>query len=258
MIITIIGFLVDSKQKRKKKELELENSTVSPTEESISVGDSDSLSVAGELTQTVSTTVDNVVGVESSDVYNLGVNNQSQEPNMDSYNQNLAYSSESNVSLSEQKPHFEPREVNIPNSSQTLNYNLNNQFSTPQPVNAVSINQPVQQQFYGQVTPSAVNYQNTAQAAVFNSQQVAQNTTVGNIQNVQPVYQNVAGNQMQFQGTSNVSQPVYTNNLTNSIENVQSTNASMVNQNLSNNINGGIGFVTSPQQQSNSDDIWKL
>lgn len=250
VIVTIIGFLVDSKQKRKKKELESEN--VSETDKTIENSQTsnkvNNTPMVDAVNQTFPSSVDSGMTMEQSNNYNLNDNNQiGQQNSSQLLNQNIVPNSDVNVALSEQKPHFESREVNIPVSQQSTNPNLYNQVVAPQPVNAVSINQPVQQPVYNQVAPTNGVYQNTIPTGVSNNQQIMPNR-VETVQNVQPVYQNATNNQMQ---------PVYNNNMTNAIPNVQPVNVGIQNPAIQP-VNSGINSAPGVQNTTNSEDMWKL
>ena len=253
VIVTIIGFLVDSKQKRKNKELHTDklSNTDKPMEDVTMINNQNSVPVVDAISQTVHNTVDNVIENDSSDIYNLNNSAQNQEQNA-SYlsNETSVQSDNDAISLSGQKPHFEPRNVNIPVSKQPVNSNLNSQIITPQPVNAVSINQPVQQPVY---------------SGVPNNQQYMQASSVRPVQNVQPIYQNNINTQTEVQPTSNVTTPAFNNNnnMSNSRGAIQQNNSNIQNsivqsQQLSNSVNSNMSFAIGGQQQSNSDDMWKL
>ena len=267
VIVTIIGFLVDSKQKRKKKELETDklSKVDKPSEDVTTINAQNSVPVVDAISQTVPNIVDNVVGNDSSDIYSLNNNVQVQEQNAGILsNQTSVQNNNSDVSLSGQKPHFEPRDVNVPVSQQPVNSNLNNQIVVPQPVNAVPINQPVSQPVYSGATNSSIVYQNSnPSSGIYSNQQYMHGGAVGMVSNVQPVYQNNINNQMQVQPTVDTTSIVSTNNLSNPIGNVQPFNSNIQNsaiqtQSLDNSVNGNMNFVTSEQQPSNSDDMWKL
>lgn len=247
IIVTIIGFLVDSKQKRKKKELELEKTNnVENTVGNLNTDNSlDNVPVVDAVSQTFSTVVDNVIGVDSLSAQ------ESSLPSVEAVSSNM------------QTTQFEPGQVNIPVSPQPVNFSSYNQVVSPQPVNAVSITQPVQQSVYTQNSSVGLVNQNMVPSSVSNNQQFVQNGAINAVPNVQPVYQNVANNQTQVSNGSNAVNYVSANNLSNSIGNVQSVTSTIQEpaiqpQNLSNSVNNNMNFVLDVQQSSSSDDMWKL
>ena len=187
IIITIIGFLVDSKQKRKKKEQELSSSTnaevktVEPLPEDIKNPVEENSIQNVNVKETMPT-------LET----NLQNNNIETEKNIkDDINQNIA--------LSEQKPHFEPREVPIPNNVND-NYVQNNKPFTPQPLSPVYINQPINSSFQqGQEMPQMNNNYSQNVKPVQNNYSQNMYSTQNNVNgqlnnqfmnNQQPMYQN--------------------------------------------------------------------
>lgn len=270
-IVTIIGFLVDSKQKRKKKEtLENKNSdevkTVEPMPE---VDNKNAVPVVDAKTQSIPTTIDNVIGGDGT-----YVNEQSQpvqrfeqvqsmqpvQPNQVLNNANNGIktpvtNNQDIPTLNDQKPHFEPREVSIPSPASTSMTNNYNGVVAPKPVNAVPINQ-VGMQSQGQTMNSQVN------TSVVNASQIANQTPVSvqpvqNMQVAQPQVKSIQNipNQMPAPG---VSQPV------SPIPNVApaSPSAAVVNPQpvsepqVSSTPNVGINFVTGDVPQN--EDMWKL
>ncbi len=109
IIITIIGFLVDSKQKRKKKESSIKATDV------------------GEVkTVTEVETPKNDVVLDTNNVVQESINNVSDNvnTNSESVNKVVENSTSKNLDLlSNQTPHFEPREVNIPNVNKNMEVN---------------------------------------------------------------------------------------------------------------------------------------
>lgn len=110
IIITIIGFLVDSKQKRKKKESSIKATDV------------------GEVkTVTEVETPKNDVVLDTNNVVQESINNVSDNVNTNSDGVNKlienSTSSKNLDLLSNQTPHFEPREVNIPNVNKNMEVN---------------------------------------------------------------------------------------------------------------------------------------
>lgn len=110
IIITIIGFLVDSKQKRKKKE-----SSINATD-------------VGEVkTVTEVDTPKEDVVLDTNNVVQESINNVSDNVNTNSEGVNKVIenstSSKNLDLLSNQTPHFEPREVNIPNVNKNMGVN---------------------------------------------------------------------------------------------------------------------------------------
>lgn len=122
LIITIIGFLVDSKQKRKKRESEVTVKEL-PKEEVNSVINEQNEAVLKDNT------------LDSNINYNNSLDKQSVQ-NSDVLKENNNGIEAVNL-LSNQKPHIEPREVNIPfkkeENNGLLNQNLaNSNFSVGQ------------------------------------------------------------------------------------------------------------------------------
>jgi len=139
IIVTIIGFLVDSKQKMKKKENSLKEANVVQTVEPLNtVNDQNSVPIVDVKAQ--------VAPVSNNDLGQTTVNpNVAQtlsntQPVVPNTINEPVNNSEKIQTLSEQKPHLEPREVNIPNQT-NLQLNPINNVVAPKPVSAVSINQ---------------------------------------------------------------------------------------------------------------------
>jgi len=290
IIITIIGFLVDSRQKRKKKEKENVLNEVKTVEPLPEVNAQDATPVVDAKTQTIPTNNDNVIGVDTtSNVINQSqnieqingtqVSSENVLPQPENNNQNL--------SLSEQKPHFEPREVPMPNKP----VEPENIVIEPQPVNAVPINQsiPVQQvqnNMAEQVNPVMYQQPQNLSSMTQNYQNVQGINTMPNQSNMQqPMYQypnnNIAQPQMAYNNI-NTNQPVnYQNTIaptpiptpqqqpvgtipntqayqmpTTPIQNQQPTVNPTPQQNTP---NIGINFVTGANASNvENDDTWKL
>ena len=274
-IVTVIGFLVDSKQKRKKKE-NLKNDdnnvsevkTVEPLPEEKK---EDVVPVLEAKNQEIPTTIDNVIGGDG--VYVNSVNsNQNSQP----VNANIP-------TLNEQKPHFEPKDVNvsIPQAAQGIVNDNGSTIINPQPVNAVHINQQppiqpvVQQTNYTSSIPvqPQMNIQNSAMQSVNNPTVVPINQghnltnqqMINQSPNVQPIQPTVqmsnsipAINQVSNQ---QVQQMLNMNsNLNNQM--MQQNSSHVENNSGQNNINNqvpsmGINFVTGEQQKNNGDN-WNL
>lgn len=139
IIVTIIGFLVDSKQKRKKKEKVLQGASEVKTVEPLNeLNTPNSVPVVDAKTQVApvsnndlgQTTVNSNVAQTLSNTQPVVPNNVNEPVN----------NSEKIQTLSEQKPHFEPREANIPNPTNLQPNSISNVVA-PKPVSAVSINQ---------------------------------------------------------------------------------------------------------------------
>lgn len=110
IIITIIGFLVDSKQKRKKKESSI-NATDVGEVKTVTEVDTPKEDVVLDTNNVVQESINNVSDNvnTNSDVVNKVVENSANSKNLDL--------------LSNQTPHFEPREVNIPNVNKNMEVN---------------------------------------------------------------------------------------------------------------------------------------
>lgn len=140
LIVTVIGFLVDSKQKRKKKEqMSLNNSTeeVKTVENLSNVNLQEQVPVERPVNVQDTTSVDNVLGGNGTYV------NEPVKQEQISVTNSV---SNDGLSLSAQTPQFAPRDVNIPVSQPQNNVVSTNvgQVVPPKPVNAVPINQMVQ------------------------------------------------------------------------------------------------------------------
>lgn len=281
-IVTIIGFLVDSKQKSKKKEKENtvateEVKTVEPLPE---VSNENAVPVVDAKMQQVPTEIDNVIGGDGLYVENpnqsvasvqhaVGVG--SQNVNVQPVNPNT----NDVPTLNDQKPHFEPREVNIPTPVQQPTNNYNGVVG-PRPVNAVPINemvQPVQpMQTAGQVNnmqmgsvqganvgprpvtsgmvnqmPNSVNYQNPVNVSPAPS-------SVSPVQNVP----NQVSNNMMMGGQNTMVNPVVppvTNPVNMQAPPVNNTNVTPSAPSQVASPNVGINFVTGENQ---NEDMWKL
>ena len=290
-IVTVIGFLVDSKQKRKKnaKEKKVENpveevKTVEPLPD---VNVQNAVPIVEAKNQPVPTVVDNVIGGDGTYVNSVNNNQQIQQAQSVSAS-NIGNSSLNNIqTLNEQKPHFEPQNITIPasNGNGIVN-NMNNQVVTPKPVNAVSINQPVQNQQpqtinavpFNQTIQRPVNYNNQLPPQQVNLQSSVvvpnyQNTNMQVVQPQMPKPQPMANvnnqqvsniNQMSMQSkpiASQVShpqvQPAVVNNFKEPIGNMQQSN--VTNQQVTSPPNIGISFVTGENGNTNNNgDNWHL
>lgn len=164
IIITIIGFLVDSKQKRKKKESSIKATDV------------------GEVkTVTEVETPKNDVVLDTNNVVQESINNVSDNvnTNSESVNKVVENSTSKNLDLlSNQTPHFEPREVNIPNVNKNMEVNtgLNTVANT-----------------------------NTSNATIVQAQQAHVQPTMQAQQSINPVSNNVNTSGMYY---NNASMPV--------------------------------------------------
>lgn len=257
IIITVIGFLVDSKQKRKKKEQLINKETKSENLEEVKTVEKLPTNNSGEninnQNQIVSNVNNNGVATVTTGVQQI----QTPVKNVNDVSGNsVGVDSNSNqVSLVEQKPHFEAREVNIPVSQSSVNkptiqqptYQYNQQATNvnqnmsgfvPRPVNAVSINgnQSMQQQ-YNNLSPNN-NYMQSrqnSQVNTYNIQQPAnvnQNSYVANQVPVQSIQQPISQT------------PTMVQNM-NQQQNIQTSTMPNV----------GINFVTGP---NTDEDKWKL
>lgn len=231
IIITIIGFLVDSKQKRKKKEGKVNPTNEVKTVEPLpNVSVQEATPVVDAKNQPVPTTTDNVIGENVVPNNNIVTSQTQQYPNVTQSIQtnptNIVSQPENSVSqgiaLSEQKPHFEPREINIPSQPQMANDNV---VAEPRPINPVYINQPIAQQSmqqsyqqgFAQQTSSVQNPQQgqnlqQASSVVPNGQNVNTMTGYTNVQAMPQQMQPIQNNQMP---TQNV---VDYNNINNSVQ----------------------------------------
>lgn len=287
MIITIIGFLVDSKQKRKKKEKEESNipsevKTVEPLPETTT---QEVAPVMEAKNEPVPAVVDNVIGgngvYTNPQTVNSAVVQQPAQPIANSNVSTVQNASTQNVNpnltLGEQKPHFEPREVPMPTQN---NMSVNPQVVSPQPVKAVSINQPianntmpqqVNPQMVKPVQPAYVNTQNVnqvnsqpVQQMPQNSQNVAQNKV--NYANQQPVAnpsipRPVPG-VVPTQPVGTIPKAQVTQIPATPVQNVQSVSPAqpvIKPQPTVTTPNIGISFVTGEANENNqNDDTWKL
>lgn len=271
VIVTIIGFLVDSKQKRKKQELgEKDNKnevqTVQPFPEDINK--------EGSLTEVKNEQVidDNNIEVKSEDNSDKSLNNivqptaqlveqpQDFPDNMEVQKENTL---SQNVSLSGQTPHFEPKEVIMP---QPL-VNNENVVTASQPMSSVPFNQTVQsrpvpqqtqQQFYSTYNQQQINPYNTN----INNQMPINNMQQLQNQNVMLNNQVYGGNQaVNYQNIPNVASGVVqpSSNMVNqpvatSLQTNQPTNPQVESQ-----MPGlGINFVTGETSNKQNDDTWNL
>lgn len=275
VIVTIIGFLVDSKQKRKK--------SVGVVNDSLSeVKTVEPLPEEKKVTQ-----VDNNVSNPISNANNISENIAENVQNGSlKIEEKVNEVDVQNLSLSEQKPHFESREVNIP--SRVNNESI---VSAPKPVNAVSINQgtpkPVMRPS-SKMNNTQYRYQTPNYGPVPSINQNGQFVSNGtnfrqpvNHVNVQNAYQNGMINNTISNNSSNIKQPVSYQNYSNQPQGYQnsqyinSVSNGMSNQQfstptknvLSNNNNGqpvvtdqnvGINFVTGVQNGNNDNDTWQL
>jgi len=272
-IITVIGFLVDSNQKRKSKEKEKNNlsevKTVEPLPETDEEKNINTVDVNNEKMIMDDNAFINEIK-EQAKIEQI-VNDNSKEiiEKIDNTQNNV----EQQLALSEQKPHFEPREVNIPTPS--LKESESN-IIAPKPVNTVHINNPVQQQAYQNVAPVMAQmaqpmqqqaYQNVApvmaQMTQPTQQQAYQNVASVTPQMAQPtqqqVYQNVASvtpqmaQPMQQQTYQNVA-PVKPQVNEPEIQHIQQQSNEESQQNVTT-PGIGINFVTG---NNSNDDTWTL
>lgn len=281
-IVTVIGFLVDSKQKRKKK-VNLKNnegnvSEVKTVEPLPTEKNSDVVPVLETKKEEIPTTVDNVIGGDG-----IYVNSATNNQNSQQVNENISKEVNNIPSLNEQKPHFEPKDVkiSIPQANQGIVNNNGSIVANPQPVNAVHINQPepiqpaVQQTNYTNSIPvqPQMNTQNTIMHSANNSTSIPTNpgynlptqqmvNQIPNVQQIQPtapmsnsipVINPVFNQQVQQMPNMNP-------NLNNQV--IQQNSGNVENNNGQNNINNqvpgmGISFVTGEQQKNNGDN-WNL
>ena len=285
IIITIIGFLVDSKQKRKKKEVQgIASDEVKTVEPLPNINGQEVVPIVDAKTQAVSTNSDNLISTN-----NINESSTVVQPLRES-NSNV----NQNIALSEQKPHFEPREVSMSVQSQMSSIN-NENLTFPKPINPVSINQVNEPPVMSSQMPSSV-YSNVQMAQpVQNLQQVPPVVTNGqminnmqrvqqpaqtNLNNQQIVNPNVSAyNNMINNGQSNFYQnvpnqmpnypaqqptsPIY--NTQNSqitampAQNSQFESTQTPAQPAVTTPNIGISFVTGESNNSNAnDDTWKL
>lgn len=252
IIITIIGFLVDSKQKRRKKDEIKSVNEVRTVEPLPDVNESAEAPIMQAKNQQVPVNVVN--GDVANGLNNVCVQSQSVSPSIDSTTTTNVLTKEVNgnqsISLSEQKPHFEPKNVAIPNSVQTST-GYNNVFAVPQPVNAVPINQNIQtlqnkqQEFYSssQLNNSISNSINSVpQSFVSNNGQPITQNSISNV-DINGAFQN--------SGEQNVLNGAYVSNGT--VQNMPVNPTVNQAQSFSGSSNGGINFVT-----GSTDDNWKL
>lgn len=153
MIITIIGFLVDSKQKRKKMLAEVNSTNEVKTPEPLEEKQpQETAPIMEAKNEPVPTVVDNVIGGNGVYVNETPVSNNVQaSQNLEPVQNNAVNTVNTinpNLTLGEQKPHFEPREVPMPQNK----VNAQN-VVTPQPVRPVAINQPINQSINKTVNP---------------------------------------------------------------------------------------------------------
>lgn len=164
VIVTIIGFLVDSKQKRKRNESKQQSNslnevkTVEPfpnTNENIGINsEMNEQSLLNNMSNVGDTNIVHQTQLPISQNIGMSATN--------TVNANLIQdgmiNNTSSLSLSEQKPHFETREVVMPKSTQQNLVN-NEKIAVPRPINAVSINQPLPQQtLQSQIPQQNVTY----------------------------------------------------------------------------------------------------
>lgn len=281
-IVTVIGFLVDSKQKRKKKE-NLKNNdnnvsevkTVEPLPEEKK---EEVVPVQNAKNQEIPTIVDNVIGGDGVYVNSINNNQNSQQ-----INETISKMASNMPTLNEQKPHFEPKDVNItmPQANQGIVNNNGSAVINPQPVNAVHINQQppvqpvVQQTSYTSSIPMQpqMNIQNSAMQSVNNptgfpinqGHNLTNQQMINQSPNVQPIQPTVQmpnsipavnqGSNQQVQQMTNMN-----SNLNNQM--MQPNSSHVENNSGQNNINNqvpsmGINFVTGEQQKNNGDN-WNL
>ena len=268
IIITIIGFLVDSSQKRKKKEKALEQEKNSSKLEEVqtvqSLPEENATPVMDAKNATAPLQNSNMTSansVRNQTVQNVLQDTKTVQSDNKPINNNGTIPMEQNLSISDQKPHFEAREVNIPigqSPNQPVNnivpqsniykqnayetqqpvmqssLNMKNQNVSnfaPKPINAVSINnQPVQPQFNNQMMNNG--YMQNPHANAYNMSNNVNNYTQNSV------------NQTPVQPIPNpVVQPAST--IPNSNQNVQATQMPNI----------GINFVTG---SNNEEDRWKL
>lgn len=202
IIITVIGFLVDSKQKRKKKEKE-----VGVKEEKL------------EEVQTVqSLPVDTNNSTTEIKNDNSSLNNMAYANNDFVNNNSVPVQRE--VSLSEQKPHFETKNVDIPVGQVSVQPNVTGNNSLQQSLNQVpseqvSNYQNIQNSNYNNFTPRPVN------AVPINNPVNLQATNM-NSQNLNSQYsgQNVNGQMMDQQRSNSYNVQNNTNNVVNPVNQV--------------------------------------
>lgn len=263
IIVTIIGFLVDSNQKRKKKEKQFEKK-----EEKL------------EEVQTVQSMPEenNTPIMEAKDekvvVENIADNNIVSKPAEKIETPNSVVTDDKSLNLSEQKPHFESREVNIPVTPNVVQSNVSTPINNvQQPINMVpsmpnGSNINPQTPSYSNFEPKPINVvpinnANNSQNVNMNMQNMNNqymtpnmNSQVVNQQPANPVY-NMSGNVNGVTGTVNqvpvqpipnpVRQPINSNNGAQQIQNNQTVTGT----------NYGINFVTGDNNNS-IDDSWKL
>lgn len=214
IIVTIIGYLVESRQKRKKKELEVvqeknieEVKTVEPLPE---INGQNATPVVDAKLQQTPTVIDNVIGGDGiyENVSSLSSNEQqpvtsniSNENQVTSnpveMNNNLAINSEANSTNTKINQAF----------TNTIN-DMQNQVVEPQPVNAIPINQSMQQNQSVQPVANNYNAYQTTQQPLNYSNQVPQQV---NLQ--QPVMQGVSNYQTSSVHLSQSQNPVQSQNI---------------------------------------------
>lgn len=148
IIITIIGFLVDSKQKRKKKESSIKATDVGEVK-TVTEVETPKEEVKKEEVVTDNNAINNNLNT-TNNVMQESINNVSDNVNTNSIDKVNEGNKGKNLDLlSNQTPHFEPREVNIPNVNK--NMEVNNGLNT----NGV-VGTPIQVQ-QSQIQPMQTN-----------------------------------------------------------------------------------------------------
>lgn len=264
IIITIIGFLVDSKQKRRKKETEQsgglnEVKTVEPLPndaEKLDVGMHDGLSNYSQL-QTVQQPIQNVVNSS-----NLTSNNQ--VPHIDSNNVSLY---KQNDVVSNNVVNTGPRPVATVPINQNMQQNRSSVSQVPNAQYGYQVNNTGTYASYGNNVNSYNNSQNITQVGqtVMNNNNVSNMTSNYNSVNQTNPSQNamMQPNIIQNSGAANS-----VNSLNQNIKMPQNTVNSSVGvtnnsqlssqvQNVSTTPGIGINFVTGYSGNS-EDDTWKL
>lgn len=293
IIVTIIGFLVDSKQKRKKKEMgrvtpQNEVQTVEPLPEANA---QETAPIVDAKTEQVPTVVDNVIEGKvnnmTSQLQQSIQQNPIEQPVQQTQTAPVNFQTETNINqgtaLSEQKPHFEPREVVMPAQSQ-MPINNDNTMAVPKPINTVSINQPIsqqpQQQYNSFVQPQVppvdqnVNGQMINAVPVNNMQPMMQQPQAFSTRQMvapNPTGYNTTINNNQAVNNQNMPRPMPGMELTQPVSQITNVPvnqpAAMPIQNSQSivqqptatapNPNFGISFVTGEPNAIN-DDTWKL
>lgn len=271
VIVTIIGFLVDSKQKRKKKEESLISSEVKTVEPLPEVNNQDSAPIVDSVNQPVPETTDSLLG-ENNAINNFVQPQTEQQLQQQPVNAIKSHDSNNqNISLSEQMPHFDSSNVNP-----VYNASVDNIVEVPKPVNPVSISQPignttmqyqhaqnVQPTVYSQM-PSGINQQSTnnmmqqPQQNMYSGQVATQN--IGN-------YSNNYQQPIQQQAVQNV-QPTMYSQLVNYGQVTQQPQSNVVQQPQTvaqpapsiplASPNMGMNFVTDENTKPSNDDTWEL